>query len=162
MIRFGVLGRLREHWLAATGLALASIALALGLLPGGGRPETTVLALRHAVGKGEIVRASDVVAVPIATADRTPSMLGRLDGLAGRRTLIALAGGDFLLRGALHSSEGTALLRTGRARSRARAGVRVRAGHAPVATRPLRRRRDSRSERLASRGAPTRAALAGQ
>jgi hypothetical protein len=111
--RFGVLGRLHEHWLAATGLVLASIALALGLLPGGGRPETTVLALRHAVGKGEIVRASDVVTVPIATADRTPSMLGRLDGLAGRRTLIALAGGDFLLRGALRSSEGTALLRQG-------------------------------------------------
>jgi hypothetical protein len=111
--RFGVLDRLREHWLAATGLALASIALALGLLPGSGTPETAVLALRHAVGKGEIVRASDVVAVPIATADRTPSMLARLDEVAGRRTLIALAGGDFLVRGALQSGEASSLLRRG-------------------------------------------------
>jgi hypothetical protein len=110
---FGVLDRLRERWLAATGLALASIALALGLLPGSSRPETTALALRHALGKGEIVRASDVVAVPIATADRTPSMLARLDDLAGRRTLIALEGGDFLVRGALHSGETASLLRRG-------------------------------------------------
>jgi hypothetical protein len=98
-----VLDRLREQWLAATGLALALMALALGLLPGSGTPQTDVLALRHAVAAGEIVRSSDVVAVPIADADRTPSMLSRLDAPAGRRTLIGLAGGDFLMRGALRS-----------------------------------------------------------
>jgi hypothetical protein len=111
--RFGVLDRLRERWLAAAGLVLASTALLLGLLPDGGKPQTTVLAVRHALGKGEIVRAGDVVAVPIATADRTPSMLARLDGLGGRRMLIALAGGDFLVRGALRSAEDGSPLRQG-------------------------------------------------
>jgi hypothetical protein len=111
--RLGVLDRLRERWLAAAGLALASIALLLGLLPDGRTAETTVLAVRHAVAKGEIVRASDVVAVPIALADRTPSMLARLDGLGGRRTLIALAGGDFLVRGALRPAEDASPLRQG-------------------------------------------------
>jgi hypothetical protein len=111
--RFGALDRLRERWLAATGLALALIALGLGLLPGGGRPQATVLAFRHAVAKGQIVRASDVVAVPIAAADRTPSMMARLDALAGRRTLIALAGGDFLVRGAFRSGDRPSVLRRG-------------------------------------------------
>ena len=103
MSRFGAIDRLRDHWLAATGLALALMALVLGLLPGGGEPKTAVLAVRHAVAAGEIVRAGDVVAVPIAAADRTPSMVSRLDGLAGRRRLIGLAGGDFVLRGALRT-----------------------------------------------------------
>jgi hypothetical protein len=111
--RFGVLDRLREQWLAAMGLALALMALALGLLPGSGKAQTEVLALRHAVAAGEIVRPSDVVAVPIANADRTPSMLRRLDALAGRRTLIGLAGGDFLVRGALRSGDARSLLRQG-------------------------------------------------
>lgn len=113
MNRFGALDRLREHWLAAAGLGLALVALALGLLPGSGEPQAAVLALRHAVAAGEIVRARDVVSVPIAAADRTPSMLSRLDALAGRRTLIGLAGGDFVMRGALRPGAGRALLRRG-------------------------------------------------
>jgi hypothetical protein len=40
-------------------------------------------------------------------------MLGRLGALAGRRTLIGLAGGDFLLRGALRAGDHSALLRRG-------------------------------------------------
>ena len=52
MSRFGALDRLRERWLAAAGLVLASIALVLGLLPDGGEPQTTVLALRHALAAG--------------------------------------------------------------------------------------------------------------
>ena len=113
MNRLGVLDRLREHWLAATGLALALSALALGLLPGSGEPQTAVLALRHAVAAGSVVRAGDVVAVPIAASDRTPSMLDRLGALAGRRTLIGLAGGDFLVRGALRAGDHSSLLRRG-------------------------------------------------
>jgi hypothetical protein len=113
MSRFGAIDRLRDHWLAATGLALALMALVLGLLPGGGEPKTAVLVVRHAVAEGEIVRAGDVVAVPIAVADRTPSMVSRLDGLAGRRSLIRLAGGDFVLRGALRTGTGPSLLRRG-------------------------------------------------
>jgi hypothetical protein len=111
--RFGVLDRVREQWLAATGLALALLALVLGLLPGTGESQTAVLALRHALAAGEIVRVGDVVAVPIAASDRTPSMLTRLDALAGRRTLIGLAGGDFVLRGALRSGDAPSLLRRG-------------------------------------------------
>jgi Flp pilus assembly protein CpaB len=112
--RFGVVERVREQWLAATGLALALLALVLGLSPaGGGASSTTVLALRHAVPAGGIVRPSDVVSVPIAAADRTPSMVSRLDALAGRRTLIELAGGDFVLRGALSTQDAPSLLRRG-------------------------------------------------
>lgn len=111
MSRLGALEGLREHWLAATGLALALIALVLGLVPGGGAPATAVLAFRHPVAAGAIVRAADVVAVPIAAGDRTPSMLSRLDALDGRRTLVAFAGGDFVVRGALHL--GTDALRRG-------------------------------------------------
>jgi hypothetical protein len=110
---FGLIDRLRDRWLAATGLALASIALVLGLLPGGGEPQTAVLALRHSLAPGAIVRPGDVVAVPIAVADRTPSMIGSLGTLAGRRTLIGLAGGDFLVRGALRSGGARSLLRRG-------------------------------------------------
>lgn len=108
MSRLGVLDRLHDQWLAATGLLLALLALVLS--SGGGDPATSVLAVRHAVAAGEIVRARDVVAVPISAADRTPSMVGRLDELAGRRSAIALAGGDFVMRGALRSNEGPALL----------------------------------------------------
>jgi hypothetical protein len=111
--RFSALDRVREQWLAATGLALALLALVLGLLPAGGEPQTAVLALRHAVAAGAIVRSSDVVSVPIAAADRTPSMLSRLDALAGRRTLIGLSGGDFVVRGALSSQDAPSLLRHG-------------------------------------------------
>jgi Flp pilus assembly protein CpaB len=114
MSRLGSLDRLREHWLASCGLALALIALALGLTPGSGEPETAVLALRHSVAAGAVVRAGDVVAVRIASSDRTPSMLtGRLGVLAGRRTAIDLAGGDFLQRGALRAGGGASLLRRG-------------------------------------------------
>ncbi len=113
MSRFGVLDRLREQWLAAAGLALALTALVLGLLPGSGKSRTAVLALRHAVAAGEVVHSSDVVAVSIADADRTPSMLSRLDALGGRRTLIGLAGGDFLMRGALRSGDAQSPLRHG-------------------------------------------------
>lgn len=113
MTRFGLLDGLRDRWLAATGLALAVVALALALLPGRGEPQTAVLALRHAVAPGAIVRAGDVVAVPIAAADRTPSMVGSLGTLAGRRTLIGLAGGDFLVRGALRRDDAPSLLRRG-------------------------------------------------
>jgi hypothetical protein len=111
--RFGALDPLREHWLAATGLALALMALVLGLLPGSAEPKTAVLVLRHAVAAGEIVRAGDVVSVPIAAADRTPSMVSRLDALADRRTAIGLAGGDFVMRGALRPRTGPSLLRRG-------------------------------------------------
>jgi hypothetical protein len=111
--RLGGLERLREHWMAAAGLALALVALALGLAPGGGEPRTAVLALRHAIAAGGVVRESDVVAVPIAVSDRTPSMVDALGALAGRRTVIALAGGDFLVRGALRAGETSASLRRG-------------------------------------------------
>ena len=113
MIRFGLLDRLRDRWLAATGLALALMALILGLLPGGGETQTAVLALRHSLAAGAVLRPGDVVVVPIAAADRTPSMIGRLGTLAGRRTLIGLAGGDFLMRGALRTSEAPSSLRRG-------------------------------------------------
>jgi hypothetical protein len=113
VIRFDLLDRLRDRWLAATGLALAIVALALGLLPGGGEPQTAVLALRHSLAAGAVVRPGDVVVVPIAVADRTPSMIGRLGTLAGRRTLIGLAGGDFLVRGALRPDDAPSLLRRG-------------------------------------------------
>jgi Flp pilus assembly protein CpaB len=111
--RFCALDRWREHWLATTGLALALIALALALVPASGEPQTTVLALRHSVDAGGVVRTADVVAVPIAVSDRTPSMLSSLGALGGRRTLIGLAGGDFLVRGALHAGTATSLLRPG-------------------------------------------------
>jgi hypothetical protein len=102
--RLAGLDRVREHWLAATGLALALIALVLGLLPESGEPRTAVLALRHAIAAGGVVRQDDVVAVPIAASDRTPSMVAELGGLAGRRSVIGLAGGDFLVRGALRGA----------------------------------------------------------
>ena len=113
MIRFGLVDGLRDRWLAATGLALALIALTLGLLPGGGEPQTAVLALGHSLPAGAIVRQGDVVVVPIAAADRTPSMIGTLGSLAGRRTLIGLAGGDFLVRGALRPDDAPSSLRPG-------------------------------------------------
>jgi hypothetical protein len=72
-----------------------------------------VLAFRHAVAAGAIVRPGDVVSVPIAAADRTPSMVSELGPLAGRRTLIGLAGGDFVVRGALSSQDAPSLLRRG-------------------------------------------------
>jgi hypothetical protein len=109
VIRFGVLERLREQWLATAGLALALMALVIGLLPGGSDAQVAVLALKHAIPAGGIVRPADVVSVPIAASDRSPSMLESLGALAGRRSLIGLAGGDFLVRGALrpveHSSQ---------------------------------------------------------
>jgi hypothetical protein len=111
--RFGIVERLREQWLAATGLALALLALVLGAIPSGGEPAVSVLALRHAVPAGGIVRAGDVVSVPIAASDRTPSMLEGLGALAGRRTMIGFAGGDFLVRGALRVGDQSALLRRG-------------------------------------------------
>ncbi len=113
MNRLGELDRLREHWLAAAGLALALVALALGLAPGSGEPRTAVLALRHAIAAGGVVREGDVVAVPIAAADRTPSMVEALGELAGRRTSISLAGGDFLVRGALRAGDTSSALRPG-------------------------------------------------
>lgn len=113
MSGFRALAGWREHWLAASGLVLALIALALALVPAGGEPQTMVLALRHAVDAGGVVRAGDVVSVPIASSDRTPSMLSGLGALAGRRTQIGLAGGDFLLRGALRARTSASALRPG-------------------------------------------------
>jgi hypothetical protein len=113
MNRLAGLDGVREHGLAATGLTFALIALVLGLLPGGGEPRTAVLAVRHAIAAGGVVRPGDVVAVPIAASDRTPSMVGELGGLAGRRTVIGLAGGDFLMRSALHSADVSSPLRRG-------------------------------------------------
>ena len=106
MNRLAGFDRVREHWLAAAGLALALVALVVGLLPASAEPKTTVLALRHAIAAGGVVRQGDVVAVPIAASDRTPSMVDELGALAGRRTLIGLAGGDFLVRGALRTGGG--------------------------------------------------------
>jgi hypothetical protein len=111
--RFAALDRVRERWLGATALALALLALVLGVLPGGSEPRTTVLALRHAIAAGGVVRDGDVVAVPISVSDRTPSMLGQLGSLTGRRTVIALAGGDFVVRGALRAGGASTLLRPG-------------------------------------------------
>jgi hypothetical protein len=65
------------------------------------------------VPAGGIIRAGDVVAVPIAASDRTPSMLEGLGALAGRRTMIGLAGGDYLVRGALRVGDQSSLLRRG-------------------------------------------------
>ena len=113
MNRFAVLDRVREQWLAAAGLALALLALVLSLLPASGESRTAVLALRHALPAGELVRESDVVAVSVSASDRTPSMVTRLGELAGRRTLIALAGGDFVVRGALRPSGPASSLRRG-------------------------------------------------
>ena len=113
MRRFGRLERVREQWLASIGLVLALIALALAALPSGADPAVTVLALRRAIPAGGIVRSGDVVAVPIAASDRTPSMLADIGDLAGRRTSIALAGGDFLVRGALRGGDGPTRLRRG-------------------------------------------------
>jgi hypothetical protein len=113
MHRLPGLDRLREHWMAAAGLGLALVALALGLAPESGEPRTAVLALRHAIAAGGVVGESDVVAVPIVVSDRTPSMVDNLGALAGRRTLIGLAGGDFLVRGALRATDTSAALRGG-------------------------------------------------
>lgn len=106
------LARARDDWLAVTGLALALLAIALGLVPAGGE-RITVLALRHAVPAGGVVRAADVVAVPIASSDRTPSMVSSLGHLDGRRSMIAFAGGDFVVRGALGSGGSAAPMRRG-------------------------------------------------
>jgi hypothetical protein len=111
--RFGVLDGLRDNWLASVGLVLAGLSLVFGLLPGHGAARTTVLAARHALAAGAIVREADVTAVPIATADRTPSMISRLDDLTGRRTLIGLSGGDFVVRGAFRAGDAPAPLRRG-------------------------------------------------
>jgi hypothetical protein len=114
--RFAILDRLRDQWLATGGLALALLALVLALVPSGGDATSTVLAARHAIPAGGVVRAGDVVAVPIAVSDRTPSMLASLGPLTGRRTLIALTGGDFLVRGALRAvADGSQLQRGERA-----------------------------------------------
>jgi Flp pilus assembly protein CpaB len=109
----GAVERMREHWLAASGLALALLALALGLMPGSAEPQTEVLAMRHAVAAGGVVRAGDVIAVRLGASDRTPSMLTGLGDLTGRRTAINLAAGDFLLRGALLAASRSSLLRRG-------------------------------------------------
>ena len=113
MSRFAILDRMGDRWLATGGLVLALLALALALIPSGGGAKSSVLAVRHAIPAGGIVRAADVVAVPIAASDRTPSMLDSLGLLAGRRTLIALAGGDFLVRGALRMVVGGSQLQRG-------------------------------------------------
>jgi hypothetical protein len=108
------LARARDDWLAATGLALALLAIALGLVPAGsGR--IMVLVLRHAVPAGGVVRAADVVAVPIARSDRTPSMVSSLGWLDGRRSVIAFAGGDFVVRGALPGGSAAPMRRGERA-----------------------------------------------
>ena len=62
--RLGGLDRLREHWLAATGLALALIALALGLLPGSGEPRPRCSRCGTRSLRARSSRAGDVVAVP--------------------------------------------------------------------------------------------------
>jgi hypothetical protein len=108
-----VLERLREQWLASAGLALALLALLLAAVPSSAEPTVGVLALRHAIPAGGLVRPSDVVTVPIAASDRTPSMLEGLGALAGRRTAIGLAGGDFLVRGALSATGRQSALRRG-------------------------------------------------
>jgi len=113
VIRFGGAARLREQWLAASGLALAAVALVLALLPGSSDPRATALVLRHAVAAGAVVREGDVASVAIASVDRTPSMLAELGPLAGRRTLIRLAGGDFLVAGALRAEDRSPLLGPG-------------------------------------------------
>jgi hypothetical protein len=59
------------------------------------------------------VREGDVASVAIASADRTPSMLAELGSLAGRRTLIRLSGGDFLVAGALRAEDRSPLLAPG-------------------------------------------------
>jgi hypothetical protein len=111
--RFAIRDRLGDQWLAGAGLALAVLALALALIPSGGESKVSVLAARHAIPAGGIVRSADVVAVPIAVSDRTPSMLDSLGPLAGRRTLIGLAGGDFVVRGALRTVAGGSRLQRG-------------------------------------------------
>jgi len=113
MSRFGILDRVREQWLATAGLALALTALVLALVPAGGGARIEVLALKHAIPAGGVVRAGDVASVPISASDRTPSMLESIGALSGRRTLIKLAGGDFLVRGALRPAGRTSQIGAG-------------------------------------------------
>jgi hypothetical protein len=104
---------LRERWLALAGLALALLALALSLAPGAEPAVTRVLAVRHALPAGGVVRTGDVVAVSIRAADRTPSMLAELGPLAVHRTAVALAAGDYVSRGALRAAAPASLLARG-------------------------------------------------
>ena len=148
-----MLERVREQWLAAPASCSRCSRSPRGD-PAGGEPTAAVLALRHAVPAGGIVRSADVVAVPIAASDRTPSMLEGLGGLAGRRTSIALAGGDFLVRGALRGGDAVGAPPARRACARARALARRRARPGAAAGRAHRRRRGRRSRgpRIAARG----------
>ena len=127
-----------------------------------GAPRTAVLALRHAVAAGGVVRAGDVVAVPIAASDRTPSMLER-----ARRPRRA-AHADRPRRRRLPAARRAARRRPARRAPARRARGRTRAAPASapdlrlLRRGPPRRRRDRRRRRHARRRARPRAALAGE
>ena len=110
-----------------------------------------MLALRHAIPAGGVVRSDDVRrrgdrgVRPRAVDARAARRVSR-----GAARTIALAAGDFLVRGALRVGDRSSLLRRGEraVALRAVAGVRARPGAAPRG--PPRRRRD-RVERSGSR-----------
>ena len=113
MSRFGVIECLRGSGWPRPGSRLAVLALVLGAIPSAASPRSPCWRCGTRCPAGGIVRAGDVVAVPIAASDRTPSMLEGLGALAGRRTVIGFAGGDFLVRGALRIGDQSSLLRRG-------------------------------------------------
>ena len=81
--RLAGLERVREHWLAATGLALALLALVLGLLPASGSRARRCWCCGTRSPRAASYVEGDVVAVPIAVSDRTPSMVGELGDAGG-------------------------------------------------------------------------------
>src|SRR3954462_8743333 len=88
-------------------LPLAALSLALlGLLAQRhhARPTVQVLVAARTVAADRGVTPADLRLVSIDAADRTPSMLTRVDEAAFRVAHVALRPGDYVLRGALQSA----------------------------------------------------------
>ena len=119
-------GALRDRALplAAVGLALLGLAVGQG---GDGPRRLEVVVAARSIAAGTPIPPDAIRLVSIVAADRTPSMLARIDEAAYRQSGVPLRAGDYVVRGALHNDDRAALQRE---RS---SGDGHRAGHIPQA-----------------------------
>jgi pilus assembly protein CpaB len=107
-------GALRDRALplAAVGLALLGLAVGQG---GDGPRRLEVVVAARSIAAGTPIPPDAIRLVSIAAADRTPSMLVRIDEAAYRQSGVPLRAGDYVVRGALQNDDRAALRRGQRA-----------------------------------------------